>query len=206
MLVSETFMVNLATMAASSKHDQRQTPGKLYTIPDEDTRILRARLLLEECLETINAMGIRVDAIVQTSNMPIASNVGEISTKLCMFHAIPNVPVNIVDVIDGCVDLNFVSTGTLAAFGVPDTHHTEVVNFANLDKFKNGAIVDVNGKFQKPEGWESPENYHRKLMEVVNDDTPRPSIVDFCMMPYLGHTRLGPANKMIQDFRIRIKG
>ena len=38
----------------------QETP-EIATIPDEKTRILRAKLILEEALETVEALGVKVE-------------------------------------------------------------------------------------------------------------------------------------------------
>ena len=159
-LVSSTMASNIFTMGACEQSNPLQTIGNLYTVPNMKTRMLRAKLLLEECLETINAMGIEVIA-TETGELSMAS-----PPNVLVRESGP-VPVDIVKVIDGCTDLNYVSCGTLLSFGVPDVGHQEIVNVANMEKFPKGiAIMDSNGKYQKPEGWQDPYRKHQELLEI----------------------------------------
>ncbi len=156
-LVSSTMASNIFTMGACEQSNPLQTIGNLYTVPNMKTRMLRAKLLLEECLETIDAMGIELE-------------VGHCAIKkgtVTFLEKQATYTVDIVNVIDGCADLQYVACGTLLSFGVPDVGHQEVVNVANMEKFPNGiAIMDSNGKYQKPEGWQDPYRKHQELMNL----------------------------------------
>lgn len=135
--MSKTWMSCDFTSRASG---QRTVPGAPYTVPDEATRRLRAELILEEALETINALGFMVlDNKVRDSDRE----------------------PDLEGIIDGCCDVHYVAVGTLWACGVPDVPHVEEVIRANDDKFPGGAGVPhptVPGKFGKPPGWRGPDH------------------------------------------------
>lgn len=112
-------------------------------VPDQKTRLLRAQLILEETLETIQALGFNVDVSVEDLTVKHSAYSSE-------------------GVVDGCCDLMVVTLGTLCAFGVHDLPHMNEVCDCNDAKFANGVIKDENGKVRKPEGWTGPD--HARLL------------------------------------------
>ena len=151
---SQEMLSNLYTMSHAEKVDKRQAiPEKPYTIPELSTRLLRARLLMEECLETISALGLHA-----------WHNGHSVGCGDFVFTEFTHTAPDLNGIIDGCVDVIYVATGTLAACGVPDIPHLEEVSKCNNAKFANGAVV-VNGKYQKPEGWVGPD--HDRVREEV---------------------------------------
>lgn len=149
-LLSPTAQSCIFTMHAASANDPRQKlPDVPYLPPDAQTRLLRARLILEEALETISALGCRIvgiDGRRQVMNWLEVDLTKEPS---------------LLEVIDGCCDLIYVATGCLVAFGVPDLPHLAEVCAANDRKFPGGvAITDPEtGKFLKPAGWTGPDHW-----------------------------------------------
>ena len=91
-------------------------------VPDEKTRILRAKLILEEALETVDALGVHVhiEGIEIVEEGLQYSGGGEI---------------NLQEVADGCADISVVTMGTLIAFGIDDEPLLEEVDASNLRKF-----------------------------------------------------------------------
>ena len=78
-----------------------QVPPSRATMPDEDTRELRARLIMEEALETIQALGCTLcvrgeEAFNFKTDVRIRSE-----------H-----PPDFEGIVDGCADLMVVTTGT----------------------------------------------------------------------------------------------
>lgn len=119
------------------------TPSRPET-PDEHTRILRAKLILEEALETIEALGVEV------------TNHGIRIEDDALGYSAPN-EVDFEMVVDGCADISVVTMGTLVAFGVDDEPVLEEVDAANLRKFGPGSYKREDGKWMKPPGWTSPD-------------------------------------------------
>ncbi len=113
-------------------------------VPDEKTRILRAKLILEEALETVEALGVRV----QTQGVEI--------TEEGLEYDAPN-EVNLQEVADGCADISVVTIGTLIAFGIDDDTLLEEVDASNLRKFGEGSYRREDGKWMKPPGWTPPD-------------------------------------------------
>ena len=114
------------------------------TIPDEHTRLLRARLILEEALETLHALGVEVQLGSQ-----------EVTIEHC--RLIPSGQVDLEGVVDGCADISVVTIGTLIAFGVDDESVFKEVDEANLRKFGPGGYVRADGKWIKPPDWRPPD-------------------------------------------------
>jgi predicted HAD superfamily Cof-like phosphohydrolase len=124
----------------------QDTPSSVV-IPDEETRILRAKLILEEALETLTALG--VTATVTDSDGKLGR-----STKLSF--AVTG-EADLEEIVDGCADISVVTIGTLVAFGVDDESILEEVDKANLRKFAEGSYRREDGKWMKPPGWTKPD-------------------------------------------------
>ncbi len=58
---------------------------------------------------------------------------------------------------DGLVDLTWVVMGTSVMAGLPYNKIWNEVTRANMDKFRDGAHLDVTGKILKPKGWIPPD-------------------------------------------------
>ena len=119
------------------------TPQKI-TIPDDHTRLLRARLILEEALETAHALGISVQV-----------NKEDVTIDKC--ELLSNKPVDVEGVADGCADISVVTVGTLIAFGIDDEKLLQEVDEANLRKFGPGGYAREDGKWMKPSDWTPPD-------------------------------------------------
>ena len=113
-------------------------------VPDEKTRILRAKLILEEALETVDALGVHVhiEGIEIVEEGLQYSGGGEI---------------NLQEVADGCADISVVTMGTLIAFGIDDEPLLEEVDASNLRKFGEGSYRREDGKWMKTPGWTPPD-------------------------------------------------
>ncbi len=114
----------------------KQSTSLTPCIPPSHVLELRARLLMEEVQETIKALG-------QTGGEP-----------------------DIVEIIDGCVDIIYVALGTLASCGIPDKIFLKEVCENNLTKVVPTCTL-VDGKVQKPEGYKPPR-IAEKLLKVLN--------------------------------------
>lgn len=117
-------------------------------VPPRDVRLLRANLILEEALETIQALGFWVDATVDGNTVGVSMN-----TVTLTDHS---EGCDIVEVVDGCCDISVVTTGTLSAFGVSDNPVQMLVDQSNLDKFGPGGYKREDGKWIKPPDWVPP--------------------------------------------------
>lgn len=112
----------------------QEIPAK-PTIPSLQVRKLRAKLILEEALETIKALGLYVtfdsDAVEPCTPGPATEDQG-FQTNFFELKSGPN----LVEIIDGCCDLRVVTTGTLSACGIKDIRPQELVDQNNLEKFR----------------------------------------------------------------------
>lgn len=150
-----------------------QEVPKKPCIPNVEIRRLRAKLILEEALETIHALGFEPDLIFDKMDERFNPNLEQI--------------------VDGCCDLRVVTTGTLSACGVSDIRPQELVDENNLEKFRwpynnlpneyktltlkhikqqsdmfvEVAVRDSNGKILKPPSHKPPE-IQKELDEQTN--------------------------------------
>lgn len=119
------------------------------TIPDADVRLLRARLVAEEALELIEALGIFL--VDKTTGSVLSFD------KLNFMCEWP-VAVDIAKVADGVCDTRVVATGTLSAFGLCDWQLQQAIDLSNLEKFGPGGHKHPEtGKWIKPENWKTPD-------------------------------------------------
>lgn len=93
-------------------------------IPSKEVRLLRAKLILEEALETINALGCAVYH---------QQGIHELTMDSAHLHL--DYEPNLVEIADGCADISVVTIGTLIACGIHDTELLEEVDKSNLAKF-----------------------------------------------------------------------
>lgn len=119
------------------------------TIPDAKVRELRVRLLLEEVLETADALGVKVSLSGQFDSDP------PLSFDEFIFTATDD--VDLVWAVDGLADISVVTVGALSALGVADMAILEEVDRHNLGKFGPGSYKDENGKWRKPPGFVPPD-------------------------------------------------
>jgi len=126
----------------------QEVPGE-PTYPSLETRRLRAKLILEEALETVRALGFR----------PGVNSVDGYFTRIEMerLELRSDFPVDIAEVIDGCCDIKVVTTGTLSAFGIPDELFQAEVDANNLAKFGPGGHRREDGKWVKPPNHQPPD-------------------------------------------------
>jgi predicted HAD superfamily Cof-like phosphohydrolase len=120
-------------------------------LPDEKVRTLRARLILEEALETVVALGFMAHVeIIDTKEDGVEGKCHEVS--LFEFGE-----PNLVEIADGCADISVVTIGTLSACGISDNALLEVVDVSNLAKFGPGGHRREDGKWIKPPDWVKPD-------------------------------------------------
>lgn len=140
-------------MALKSRHQMRveefmrkagQEVPSSPTIPDDDIRLLRAKLIMEEALETIKALGVEMEIDAR----------GVYDVRDIEFYAHDR--VDIVEVVDGCCDIIVVTTGTLSSFGVADIDFQLAIDKSNLAKFAEGGYRRADGKWVKPPDWTAP--------------------------------------------------
>lgn len=90
-------------------------------VPPPEVRNTRASLILEECLETIEALGFEA-AVTYCQGKRVVS-----------LHSCRE--PNLTEIADGCADISVVTIGTLSACGISDVELLEEVDRSNLSKF-----------------------------------------------------------------------
>jgi predicted HAD superfamily Cof-like phosphohydrolase len=138
-----------ARLAAKPEQQHLQATPTELTIPSFEVRRLRAKLILEEALETIQAMGIDIyvdgsyDGDTLTGDL-----VGYEDKDIC----------DPVGVADGLGDLEVVALGTYAAFGMDDEEIFSEVHRSNMTKFPAGYNgTQPDGKWKKPPTYSEPK-------------------------------------------------
>jgi predicted HAD superfamily Cof-like phosphohydrolase len=116
------------------------------TMPDEKTRILRAKLIYEEAMELIKD-GLGVDVVADFDK---ADGEPQINFKI-------SGPGDLVQIADGFADLSVVNTGTALACGMEDQRLLEIVDRNNLAKFRPGHSFREDGKLIKPPDHQKPD-------------------------------------------------
>jgi predicted HAD superfamily Cof-like phosphohydrolase len=128
-----------------AKQDVPMVPN----LPSKEVRELRARLIIEEALETIAALGCELHA----NGEPVTAK------GLKSGHAVissSNAP-DLVEIVDGCCDIMVVTTGTLSACGIRDVVPLKMVDENNLAKFGPGHSIRADGKLIKPPNHKAPD-------------------------------------------------
>lgn len=121
------------------------------TIPSEEVRKLRAKLIFEEVMETIKGLGF--DICIDGEYKLIQS---DFDTGFIDFTKAKEEP-DLVEIADGCADIKVVTTGTLSACGIDDQEIQDAVDDNNLSKFGPGSYRREDGKWVKPEGHKAPD-------------------------------------------------
>lgn len=124
-----------------------QTVRKKPALPTREERKLRARLILEEAMETVEALGFKV---FHSPAVP------DPEVKMEHLNFCDEGNPNLVEIADGCADIFVVTTGTLIACGMPDMELLRMVDENNEKKFGPGSFKDANGKHCKPPGHPKP--------------------------------------------------
>lgn len=122
-------------------------------VPSEDVRLLRAKLILEEAIETIKALGVGLWFIDGEGYWDFGDH--EIVMDQVQFTAGFN--PNLIEIADGCADLSVVTIGTLSACGIGDKDLLECVDRNNLAKFGPGHSIRADGKLVKPADHQPPD-------------------------------------------------
>ena len=114
-------------------------------VPPNDRVRLRAKLIMEECMETCRALlGLpkeQTNAFVRANNQAIDM---ELDPK-----------TDLVEVADGLADVIYVAYGCALEMGIPIDRVFREVHFSNMKK-QSGATRE-DGKITKPAGWQPPD-------------------------------------------------
>ena len=126
------------------------------TVPPAKVCILGARLILEEALETIAALGVNVELhypAINRDGLPLVFD-------RCQFierGSDAKKKVSVEEIADGCGDVRVVSTWVLSACGVHDNELMDEIDGNNLAKFGPGSSISPEGKLTKPPGHQPPD-------------------------------------------------
>ena len=131
----------------------QQSPEQ-FQFMDEETARLRARLILEECMETMEAFGAR---LILEDESPYPDDV-----HLWKIDLPPN-EEHYVKLLDGLCDMLYVIYGTFVAMGLSDMPFFREVHRSNVTKLE-GLSHREDGKVAKSEAYEPPD-LHRILLE-----------------------------------------
>lgn len=130
------------------------------TVPTTDItpeeRVLRARIVLEEALEFVEAMG--CDVVESDGYSPVTK-----SSVLVEIN--PGKDIDLVEATDAMADLDVVVKGSAHTLGVPVDAAFQIVHGTNMAKAPGGVVLRrEDGKIQKPEGWVGPTENLRALL------------------------------------------
>lgn len=111
---------------------------------DPEFKMRRARLIAEECAETLSAL--------LGSDVQVCQMFGEETHSVIGFARADH--CDEVDFFDGLLDLEFVCEGSAVELGWDSEGGFAEVTRSNMTK--RGGRIDEHGKLQKPEGFEPP--------------------------------------------------
>ena len=129
------------------------------TLATSKTRELRAKLILEEALETIAALGVTV-SLYETNEVGESFQVVE--NIACTDKSFKSVEFtgsfgDLALIADGVADTVYVAVGTAVALGIDMTPIWRIVQRANMAKFGPGGYRREDGKWMKPADWKDPQ-------------------------------------------------
>jgi predicted HAD superfamily Cof-like phosphohydrolase len=126
--------------------------AKVGNQPNFDERELRAKLIMEEAVETVAAMGFSVFATIDDTGV-----IGRRAFReVARYHG-SHVEPNMVETIDGLCDLIYVTVGSAVSMGIDLSPFFNEVHRSNMAKV--GGATRADGKILKPEGWTAPDIY-----------------------------------------------
>ena len=151
-----------------------QVPEGGYDRPrilTDTERILRAKLIFEECLETINELGVDIVLRPRDSaavSLNEAAKAAVVPHEFCLAEPW-NMFIHMAGFADGIADISVVAIGSLVQAGITDEGLLFEVDSANLRKFPGGKpyAIRADGKYLKPPGWQLPD-----IQGVLADQTP----------------------------------
>ena len=131
-----------------------QSISKVPVLPSLETRLARAKLVMEEALELTEALGI---GIVVFSNEPQQRPLLGITRTNYKCFPRSDIEPNLTEIAKEAADVSVVAIGTLSACGIKDNELLKLVDNNNLAKFGPGGYKDENGKWIKPPNHPKPE-------------------------------------------------
>ena len=121
------------------------------TMPSLEKRILRAKLMLEECLETIH------DGLGVSFNLPVREyHPTSLDLEMSCLEFRERHPGDLVKLADGIADLKYVAHGTALTAGIDMEPVDAEVHRSNMTKFDGGHFRE-DGKYIKPPTHSPPD-------------------------------------------------
>lgn len=148
--------------------DKRQAVPLHPLPPPDEVRLLRARLMLEECLETIQkGLGVQV-FLRDPGDIMVGEPERQLGLDFKQLGFLIESPVDIVELADGLADCEVVNLGTASAAGIAHQPVFEEVMRNNLAKFGPGHTLDAGGKLVKPPDHEPPDLARILQLQVMS--------------------------------------
>jgi predicted HAD superfamily Cof-like phosphohydrolase len=120
--------------------------ANIPSIPDSHDIRYHLMLVVEECVELVQACG-----LPKTAAKHLLELIRSLVNMNCLSHQ-----TSIIDVVDALADIKYVVHSMFLAFGVKDVPIFDEVHRANMAKV-GGPIRESDGKRLKPEGWKPPD-------------------------------------------------
>lgn len=120
-----------------------QTVPDKPTVPSDNIVRLRAKLIIEEAIEYLEATYGKV--------------FDDIKLELRDRLEHKKLKVDIIEIADALSDIDYVSEGARLAFGINGKEIADEVQRTNMAKFGPGSWKREDGKAMKPEGWLPPD-------------------------------------------------
>jgi len=146
----EEFMRTMSSKISGSESESYSRkilnkPGE----PIKSIKELRAKLIFEECMETIQALGVSVYVDKESRLNDVA---------MAGFDFVADRDFNIVEVADGLADIEVIALGTYLSCGIDDVEIFNEVHRTNMLKFPEGYNgLRSDGKWVKPLDWKEPD-------------------------------------------------
>lgn len=149
--------------------------GGFGNVSTPEGRLLRAKLIMEEAVETVAALGFNASGYITSPESAGSPSIPDPDAGPNRWKPNPNYhevdfernyeEFNLLDFIDGLCDLTYVTMGGAVNIPVNIERHFEEVHRANMDKVR-GRSFREDGKVLKPEGWVPPD--HQRVLDLYN--------------------------------------
>lgn len=130
----------------------REVPDK-PKCPPSAIRQLQARLIWENAMKVIKALGVGVTISEERDAVFI--------TDKCKINFSPAFPVDLAEIADSCADTSVAAIGTLSACGIHDLPILRAVDQSNLAKFPEPICPICNAPMEySAKHWNCPNDHH----------------------------------------------
>ena len=146
-----------------------QATPDVLTIPDEETRVLRVKILLEEVFEYADAMGVGIAARAAGDKLGVLLNDDTVEFAI-------KGDVDLVEVADAIADVDYINNGNAIAMGIDMEPVKIEVQRSNMSKFIDGHRRD-DGKWVKGPSY-SPANVAGELVTQFDGDQLSEAVIE----------------------------